>query len=103
MMPIDPSAWANTPALVHASITSASVPMRLFLSPPRPLYRSFDRDGIRQGGEHPRDPRVVRRLAVDVTVDRPEPSPEVVAWERGARRGPVKEQVHLGRRALAPQ
>src|SRR5580698_5078490 len=99
MMPIDPSAWAITPAWVQASKTSAPalpVAMSFFLS--GPLYASFDRDGIRQRRDHRANPRIVRRAAVDVAVDDLQPSPQSGARERRGRLRRVNHQVHFGRR-----
>ena len=82
-MPIDPRAVATTSALVHAITMSASVAIPLFLS--RPVYPSFEQDGIGQQLKHLRDARIVRRPVVDVPVDRLQPPLQIAAGQmRGA-------------------
>src|SRR5579859_2605200 len=94
-MPIEPSAVAMTPALVHASSEVISC-----LSS-EPVYRLLDADGIGQGRQHGPDARIVRRNVVDVAVDDLQPSLEIAAGHARFVSGSVDHEHHLGRRARA--
>src|SRR5260370_20069422 len=97
MMPIDPSAWAITPALVHAIMTPAApseAAMSIFLSGPE-FFLSFYQDRIGQRLEHLHDPRIVGRAVIDVAVDGLEPSLQIAARQAGHRS--VDHEIHFAR------
>src|ERR1700678_1163809 len=98
-MPIEPTALAITPALLHAIMSDPLTKgcMRV----PSPL--STDQKRIRQVAQHLPDSRIIRRTAVHVSIDGLKPSFELAPAQAAERLCGVDHEVHLGRGPLAGQ
>src|SRR5437773_11406965 len=99
-MPIPAATSAITWTSVHIVMTSdpsTRAAMLVLLGPSR------ERNGIGQAAEHLRDPRIVGRTVVHVSVDRPEPSFQLGFGKPPARVRRIHHQVHLGGGAVAGQ
>src|SRR6266566_277687 len=99
-MPMPAPVSAIIWTFVHSVITSAPSANAATLVL---LSDSLESNRVGHVVQHLDDPWIVKRAAVHVPIDRPEPSFQVTLGKRPQRVRPVQHQVHLRRWALPGQ